>query len=330
MKCEQVWDLLSAYADKETTSDETAIVETHIAVCFACSRGLEFMKSTAGILSMTPEIQPPVSLHQAILAATVYRSTWQRRLQAAFGVGFAARAWRYSALAGTLAAAMWISIRVGGPVGPDPTADRSRPMLVAKRGPVPPLVVPSPDPSVLFTATIGDAMESPTGRENSSHVVESNGRPLNPSLGRQPVVAVPGKSNALTLAWADRNGAADPGKAKVALPKDSVNAEALEPSGDMMPVLSDHLPSTHSTAIARAETEKNNPMATLGVGETSSMPIVHIALASMTEYTPPTQLVTLADLKRSLRRQAMDDRARFVTESINEKRIRFDVVRGRF
>jgi anti-sigma factor RsiW len=43
MRCEQVWDLLSTYADSEATGDEAAIVETHIAVCSVCARDLDWM-----------------------------------------------------------------------------------------------------------------------------------------------------------------------------------------------------------------------------------------------------------------------------------------------
>lgn len=81
--CDSLWDLLSAYADGETTPDEAALVEQHVAVCSACARDLLFMRQAASALADTPEVSPPPDLRQAILTATIYRPTWRQRLQTA-------------------------------------------------------------------------------------------------------------------------------------------------------------------------------------------------------------------------------------------------------
>jgi hypothetical protein len=70
-ECEPIWDLLSVYADREATPEEARRVEQHIGYCADCSRDLAFIQKTAQSLSHVPEVLPPVTLRQAILAATV-------------------------------------------------------------------------------------------------------------------------------------------------------------------------------------------------------------------------------------------------------------------
>lgn len=72
--CESIWDLLSVYADREATPEEARRVEQHIGFCADCSRDLAFMQKTAQTLSCVPEVLPPVTLRQAILAATVQKA----------------------------------------------------------------------------------------------------------------------------------------------------------------------------------------------------------------------------------------------------------------
>jgi hypothetical protein len=81
--CDSIWDLLSAYADRQATPDESALVERHIAHCEECERALRFMQQAARLLAGTPDIAPPPSLRQAILGATVYRPTWAQRFGSA-------------------------------------------------------------------------------------------------------------------------------------------------------------------------------------------------------------------------------------------------------
>src|SRR4051794_28367889 len=81
--CEDYWDLLSAYADDAISPLEATRVETHVAACSDCARDLRFMRETAFVLAATPEVAPPSTLRASILAATIYRPTWQQRLSAA-------------------------------------------------------------------------------------------------------------------------------------------------------------------------------------------------------------------------------------------------------
>ena len=70
MRCETVWERLSAYADGEATPSETAIVEAHIAVCLSAPRTGVHARVVAALLGVS-DVEPPVTLRAAILAATV-------------------------------------------------------------------------------------------------------------------------------------------------------------------------------------------------------------------------------------------------------------------
>lgn len=75
MKCDSIWELLSVYADAETTPQEAMMVESHIAECSECARDLEFMKSASMNLSALDEVEPPINLRESILSATINRPT---------------------------------------------------------------------------------------------------------------------------------------------------------------------------------------------------------------------------------------------------------------
>lgn len=79
--CEALWELLSAYADGLLELDDSLRVEKHVSACDACALDLRFMRETSVLLANTPEVAPPPGLQQAILAATIYRPTWQQRLR---------------------------------------------------------------------------------------------------------------------------------------------------------------------------------------------------------------------------------------------------------
>ena len=75
MDCDEIWDLLSAYADGETSGDESKTVQTHLSRCASCSRSLAFLQETAISLAMAPLASPPDHLRESILHATIYRPT---------------------------------------------------------------------------------------------------------------------------------------------------------------------------------------------------------------------------------------------------------------
>jgi anti-sigma factor RsiW len=79
--CDAFWEMLSAYADGLLETDDSLRVEKHVAACDACALDLRFMRETSVLLANTPDIAPPPGLQQSILAATIYRPTWQQRLR---------------------------------------------------------------------------------------------------------------------------------------------------------------------------------------------------------------------------------------------------------
>jgi hypothetical protein len=83
LPCEQMWDLLSVYADGECTSEERIVVEQHLSVCAACRAHLALLRQMASVLIETEDVVPPPDLREAILAATVYRPSWFQRLRKA-------------------------------------------------------------------------------------------------------------------------------------------------------------------------------------------------------------------------------------------------------
>jgi hypothetical protein len=153
----------------------------------------------------------------------------------------------------------------------------------------------------------------------------ADGQPASALPALIVTVTKPKKASGPATALASAN-LWDTGKAKALTAGSSVEPDVVEP-GEMMPAEPSQ-PMSPLVAESTAPTDKLDPSA--GAASTVITPSVHIALASYSEPAPATQLVTLADLKRSLRHQAMDERSRFIREAINDKTIRLDVVRSRF
>jgi hypothetical protein len=80
MSDDDIWDLLSIYADGEATPDEVAQVEMLLEQQPALSREMAFLRHTSDAVQRVAEVEPPLHLRSAILAATVYRPTFARRV----------------------------------------------------------------------------------------------------------------------------------------------------------------------------------------------------------------------------------------------------------
>lgn len=328
MTCERVWDLLSAYADRETSDDETAMVETHVAACSECARDLKWLQATAGVLNVLPEVEPPASLHASILAATVHRPTRRQRLLASLGGPLRMPALRYGALAGCAATAAWLAVTLSGPLAPNPAAYRPTLRTARANRPVPPAPAPAGE-SALFTARLDENIALPALDDRAAPLhpaARPNPRPTEPAFRLAAAEPAPGMRSIQPKA-ATTKSYPDADSPRAALPGGPIPEEPAT-MFDSAPTMSDM---TSGAKIADAAVGKDAGTTEAGtIGRPMAAQPMHVALASYSEPAPQTQLVTLADLKRSLRRQAMDDRAHFITESIREKRIRLDVVRGRF
>jgi hypothetical protein len=122
--CDSIWDLLSLYADGMAGVDDSVAVERHVAGCESCSRDLAFMRGTSKLIATAPAIEPPSSLHNAIMAATVERQTWLERLV----YGFRRPVYQRTAIALAGAAAAIVIVARTFPIGSEHTM---RPASVA-------------------------------------------------------------------------------------------------------------------------------------------------------------------------------------------------------
>ena len=79
-----LWELIGVYLDGEATAEEAAQVEAMLHASPAYARQFAFLQLTSETARALPEIEPPVSLTDSILAATTRRPTPARRLAAAW------------------------------------------------------------------------------------------------------------------------------------------------------------------------------------------------------------------------------------------------------
>ncbi len=79
MNCAHIRPLLSAYADKETTEAESALIKRHLACCSSCASELAFAQAMDTSLFTMPLAVPPPDLFDSIAAATYARPTLRQR-----------------------------------------------------------------------------------------------------------------------------------------------------------------------------------------------------------------------------------------------------------
>ncbi len=81
-ECDQLWDLLSAYADGDVSTIERELIQTHIRHCKSCAEYVEFVQSSKALFLEAPRTIVPVDLKYSILAATVNQRVkinfWQK------------------------------------------------------------------------------------------------------------------------------------------------------------------------------------------------------------------------------------------------------------
>jgi predicted anti-sigma-YlaC factor YlaD len=71
MNCAHIRPLLSAYADKETTEVESALIKRHLACCSSCASELAFAQAMNTSLFTMPLSVPPPDLFEAALVMLV-------------------------------------------------------------------------------------------------------------------------------------------------------------------------------------------------------------------------------------------------------------------
>ncbi|MUG64560.1 anti-sigma factor [Paenibacillus campinasensis] len=67
MNCQEVVESMHRYLDRDLSSDETALMYQHIAVCPSCAETFQLLKSLSKELEELPAVTPPISLVDAIM-----------------------------------------------------------------------------------------------------------------------------------------------------------------------------------------------------------------------------------------------------------------------
>lgn len=320
MECDKVWDLLSVYADGEASPEEATIVETHVASCPDCARDLQFMMGTHEVLQDVPQVEPPVTLRSAILAATVYRPSFGQRLAETVRKTLAPAPVRYGALAaaGAAAALTAVVLKSGKPpVSLQPPV----PETVATAPVVPP--APSVDPDQPRIDLL-KPFEVPTGAPKltvaeqpraTGRVRTASAKNARPSATQRPASK---RSAQPTATGANGNG-------KEASSSDDMPAYSPMPSDVYAALQLDPEPETRVASGGSATTTEPATPETPAAPARSARIILATSSAMALD---PRQVATLADLRRSLAQN--DAETRTQVKPNRERQIRVDLIRGSF
>jgi len=331
MDCESIWKLLSVYADGETTPDETAMVETHIAVCSVCARDLAFMQQTSGLLNRVVEVEPPARLREAIFAATIYRPTFAERIVSALRRALAPAGVRYGvvAVAGAAAAITFVVLRQGADVLPGLVEYHSTPRAVIaeappREGTLEPRSPGAPESRLTITLPPATKRSAPE-RTRLAYAVQQ--RLARPTSGVKHAVVVrrtPRVRQPVAVARNDRKTVDL--KAKVPVTVVNPNVTMPDPAPEAMTPVVESAMETSVTPMAGSEMN----LAAAAPAVPVAPAITRIQLAASSRTLNAGQIASLADLKRSLRQQNGAWNLPEMRQDGGRKAIRIDVFKGRF
>jgi hypothetical protein len=362
--CEELWDLMSAYADGMSTRDESSRIERHVAICPDCARDLRFMHETAHVLAETPEVVPPACLRDSILAATIYRPTWQDRVRAAARKLVPTSPLRALAYAGGAAAILLVAyvssswaprLPAGEPHGdiaaithpPSPT--RTLPSTPNISGPArlatsdtvkdqpatarpePEQVAPSPDESVISPPTAAPRIVQATSRTK-----------VDPTLRARAESALLARADSGIRGFGRKTAS----RRDVASARPNVNEliPNLQPERSEQPRENLAQPAITmadmKVPMTGMDPEMPMPMRDPMTGSDTAVatagqpaPRMHITLASVAngESAAPSSIMTLADLRRQLRHQNSSSSESMHPElRLRARRDTLDVVKSTF
>jgi hypothetical protein len=366
--CEELWELLSAYADGMTTPDEAGRVERHAAICPECARDLRFMRETAHVLADAPEVVPPATLRDSILAATIYRPTWQQRIREAARRLVPTSPLRAMAWAGSAAAIVLVAWAASSRTGQLPAvgggtdvASAPSPSSVAR--PLPFSAAPGPKiaritPSVITNAhpksdstSPGDSvdlpddidMAPPAAAPRIVQASQAKGVSREDStLRRRAELALLSRADSAARGFgrrsANRNNVAalrphvneltpDLQPERVEQPREMLTAPSIDTADMKIPMTAmntDPMTAAHDATTGPMTT----PSAAAQPAERS-----HVTLAGFTgaETSAPSSVLTLADLRRQLRRQNNESSLAMHPElRLRTRRDTLDVVKSSF
>lgn len=324
--CERMWLLLSVYADGEASDEERAEVEAHVASCAECAEALAMMQASSMALASVPEVEPPVELRSAILAATVNRPTFAERMAQLLHVRPTLQQVRYGVLAGAgAAAALAVTVLMRRPA---PMTLRA---VLTNR---PPVII-SQMPTHSKQARQVAVAPKPLSRVRLAASATSPLRRISPrNLVVARAAAPEAASHRSKVAAADvaRHAAGMP---KVASVGNSLRVKPVLAGQHHLAVAEPNATETDAvevaSAVATPNPEKVEPAAVATpVVAPRSTDTTHITLTASASGIPVDQIASLATIKQNLRRQRPNWDTPDVSQSIKDRQIRIDLIRGTF
>ncbi len=359
--CDELWDLLSAYADNAATPNEASRIEGHVAICTDCARDFRFMRETAHVLAELPEIIPPSGLRESIFAATIYkpiRPSLQQRLREAGRRLVPSLPLRALAFAGSAAAILLVAY-VSTTRAPQITGARDESgaragnhsflgttdgaNLLAKND-LPKVVKPQPNPN---RAADDPAMDDPDDfnllepAPSTRAIVATRQTRLDQSVRLRAESALQARTDMTHRFLSPRTSprialaAAEPGSATLPLlqPERSAQPNDMlsQPSINTADMKTPMMPMDMAVAAAAAARDMSHADMAAG-GAAATVEKSHVTLVVNTsESISPNSMVTLADLRRQLRRHNSDSSAALHPElRLRNHRDTLDVVKSTF
>ena len=299
--CEQIWDVLSLYADGHASVDQRRIVERHVDLCVSCAADLEFMQKTSSTMEEFLLIEPPVSLRQSILDVTVFRQPWYAR----FGLSQIRMGW---ATSGALVSAGAIAVLFLNLSAENGRLSFGKGVLSgAIASNVPTLNSPSISHEInldLLNSAAIDKRSSILSGTNNSGAASNRGNRLETAMlirKSSPIIALPSLNRPGSLVTRSN-----------IRPVDLLTKIHPQPHSDdfglhsepvaAMPRDTEIVPKTVETKAGAAAAGVVNSVETAET--TLPLPSAHITLASSVAGSDNSSYVTLADLRKSLRSQS--------------------------
>jgi hypothetical protein len=336
--CDAVWDLLSLYADGEADTNERELVETHVACCETCALDLQFLRETATVLAKTPLVSPPPDLKQAILAATIYRPTWQERLRETLGGALSPAGLRFAGTAAATALVGFVLFQALQQPGPSPVSILPTPATTAQSHPP----VHSGTSSLARTGSVRPA---PALRNEERKALDKAAGDVERLVGAGPVdipVAVKrspagGLAPKMTPAVYTR---ITPRRQNFHGPDEKQRSEtaAVTPKAEEQPTLSEPegmWPAAGSDSANKGGVVKNDnapekrDSTSTEPGTPAPAPRRYTLTASAPSGGADT-LVTFADLRSALRKRNESARTVALDLGMNDRHALWDVYKSRF
>lgn len=329
--CDDIGELLSVYADGESTPDETAMVETHLAVCAFCARDLAFLQQTSRVLTRVAEVEPPATLRAAIFAATLHRPTFAERIAAALRRAFAPAPVRYGivAAAGAAAAITFVVLRDGQSVLIHPTERQpAPPPIIAeapppenRQRPLPPEATPRRRLQIVGHPPVKKPVGTPLRLAQASRPA-----PARPTTALRPISVkrrLADREKRPLLARTERRPTEL--RNKPSAPSANPSVTAPIPMPEAAPPVVENAMATAMTPMTGTESATPAPILA-----PAAPAITRIQLTAAARTINAGQVASLADLKRSLRQQSSEWNLPELRTGSDRKTIRIDVLRGRF